>query len=459
MALPESGNIRPPRASLRETRNLTHRVLIVSPHFPPVNAPDHQRIRMSLPHFAEFGWEATVLAVSPEYVEALQDCSLGQTVPESTRVIRTRALPVKQTRRLGVGNLGVRALPYLRKAGDKILREEHFDLVYFSTTVFSVMSLGPRWQRRWGVPYVLDFQDPWFSSYVHGPNASPPGGAFKYGLSQRLSKILEPRTLRKASHVISVSPAYPEMLKRRYRWLPNGVFSVLPFGASEQDFECVQSSKIEQHCFDPSDGKKHWVYVGRGGSDMELAVRSLFQALSQARQTETSRWNDVMLHFIGTDYAPPGQGRKSIEPIAMECGVGDLVQEITDRIPYLEALRCMLDAQALLVLGSDDPSYTPSKLYPCILAKKPLLVVAHSESSAVDIIRETGAGTLVSFATAESSSEIARRITSTWFSSVLAQPKTSWGAFLPYTAREMTRTQCAIFDQCLATSRTELTAA
>ena len=26
------------------------RVLIVSPHFPPINAPDHQRVRMSLPY-------------------------------------------------------------------------------------------------------------------------------------------------------------------------------------------------------------------------------------------------------------------------------------------------------------------------------------------------------------------------------------------------------------------------
>src|SRR5882672_7859424 len=90
-------------------RNLTRRVLIVSPHFPPINAPDHQRIRMSLPHFAEFGWEPTVLAVSPEYVEAVEDRSLLRTVPESTRVIRTRAFPVKQTRHLGVGNLGLRA--------------------------------------------------------------------------------------------------------------------------------------------------------------------------------------------------------------------------------------------------------------------------------------------------------------------------------------------------------------
>ena len=32
------------------------RVLLVSPHFPPTNAPDHQRVRMSLPFYREHGW-------------------------------------------------------------------------------------------------------------------------------------------------------------------------------------------------------------------------------------------------------------------------------------------------------------------------------------------------------------------------------------------------------------------
>jgi hypothetical protein len=64
------------------------RVLIVSPHFPPVNAPDHQRVRMSLPYLGEFGWEAHVLAVDPRYVEGFRDPGLLQTVPDDVPVTR-----------------------------------------------------------------------------------------------------------------------------------------------------------------------------------------------------------------------------------------------------------------------------------------------------------------------------------------------------------------------------------
>ena len=124
------------------------RVLIVSPHFPPINAPDHQRVRMSLPYFEEFGWRPTVLAVRPEDTEGSADPWLEHTLPTNVEVIRTTALPVRWTRRIGLGNLGLRALVPFWREGNKLLGRERFDAVYFSTTMFPVMALGPWWRRR-----------------------------------------------------------------------------------------------------------------------------------------------------------------------------------------------------------------------------------------------------------------------------------------------------------------------
>ena len=67
-------------------------ILIVSPHFPPINAPDHQRVRMALPFFKECGWEPVVLAVNPEHVEGVRDPLLAQTLPSDLRVVWTEAL-------------------------------------------------------------------------------------------------------------------------------------------------------------------------------------------------------------------------------------------------------------------------------------------------------------------------------------------------------------------------------
>ena len=39
------------------------KVLIISPYFPPANAADMQRVRMSISYFSEFNWEPEVVSV------------------------------------------------------------------------------------------------------------------------------------------------------------------------------------------------------------------------------------------------------------------------------------------------------------------------------------------------------------------------------------------------------------
>lgn len=438
---------------------MSHRVLIVSPHFPPINAPDHQRIRISLPYFQEFGWEPHILTVHPDYIEGVHDPLLEQTVPSNITVTRTGALPIEYTRRVGLGNLGLRCLPYLLRAGNQILAQEKFTLVYFSTTMFPVMALGPRWCSRFGIPYVLDFQDPWLSDYSYGSGSKPPGGQLKYGFSQFIARVIEPLAMRHVSHAISVSPEYPKTLLRRYLWLREEQFTVLPFGAAKQDFELLPTLNVQQKIFELNDGKQHWVYVGRGGGDMAFALRSLFQALARVREQEPQKFSNLMLHFIGTDYAPEDRARKTIEPIAVECGVDDIVQEHTQRIPYFEALQCLLDADALIVPGSDDPSYTASKIYPYILAKKPLLAIFHEKSSVVNVLESTKAGTVVTFATGDDTIKVSQAIETNWLQSIPPlKPVTDWEAFMPYTAREMTRRQCTVFEQCLLSTNKPISA-
>src|SRR5579863_8000553 len=97
-------------------------VLIVSPCFPPSNTADMHRVRQSLPHFRAFGWEPVVLAVAPQFVEGVRDDLLLETIPDDIPVSRVPALPVGWTRKIGLGNLALRAFPYLYREGARILR-------------------------------------------------------------------------------------------------------------------------------------------------------------------------------------------------------------------------------------------------------------------------------------------------------------------------------------------------
>lgn len=435
---------------------MKRRVLIISPHFPPINAPDHQRVRMSLPYFKEFGWEAHVIAVQPDCVEGVRDTLLTKTVPDYIPVSYTKAIPVKQTRRIGLGSLGLRCFPYLLRTGDFLLNQQKFDLIYFSTTVFTTMALGVRWYRKYGAPYAVDFQDPWLDNYYQESGTPPPGGRFKYGFAQLQARFLEPRTLSKVSHIISVSPKYPEILQQRYPHLNPQQFTVLPFGAPESDFELLSSLNIQQTIFNPNDGKQHWVYVGRGGNDMALALRALFLGIQYHRRQNPEPWESIQLHFVGTSYAPKELAIKTIEPIAEEFGIAELVTEHTNRIPYFEALQVLTDSDAILIIGSNDSSYTASKLYPCVLARKPIFAIFHHQSSVVDILNRTQAGFAVTFTSNSQPKDLLPEVTA-GLRKLMSVPKefepdTNWSAFEPYTAKKMTQQQCSIFDKCVAST-------
>jgi hypothetical protein len=426
------------------------RVLIVSPHFPPVNAPDHQRVRMALPYLAEFGWQAHVLAVDPEDVEGFRDPDLLATIPPEVPVTRVRAIPFRRTRRLGLGSLGLRSRRSLRRAGDRLLAAGGFDLVYCSTTIFSAMTLGPRWKRCFRVPYVLDFQDPWVSDYYSRTGIRPPGGRLKYGLVQWLARREEPRAVRGAAHIVCVSPSYPDMLRARYPDVPAERFTVLPFGASERDMELAQARGMRTPAFDPGDGKVHWVYLGRGGADMARGLRALFSGLRALRESDP-RVSRLRLHFVGTSYAAGDRAEKTVEPLAREMGVGDLVEERPARIPYLDGLALMRASDAVLVVGSDDPGYSASKVYPCVLARRPVLAVLHAGSLPGRVLDCCQAGEVVEFTPEHPPEDLAGRVREA-LARLLDQPKgarvaTDWAAFAAYTARETTRRQCEVFDR------------
>ena len=434
---------RPPTPSLP-----VRRVLIISPRFVPSNAADMHRVRQALPYLKEFGWEPTVLAVTPDEVDALQDPLLERTLPADVEIVRTSAVPIRATRAVGIGSLEARALPFLASAGRGLLERRAFDLVFFSTTAMGVTVLGPRWHRRFGVPFVVDLQDPWYSQYYAESGVAPPGGRLKYALANALSRRLEPYVLRRAAHIVSVSPAYPRTLGERYGWFSETHTTVLPFGVPQKDFEVLDAVPVKNSVFDPGDGRRHWVYAGAAGPIMEKSLTALFMALARYRDRRPDAARDLRLHFVGTTYASGDQAQLSVVPIAERCGVADLVEERPHRIPYFESLQCLLDADALIVPGSDDPGYTASKLYPYILARKPLLAVFHRDSSVVDVLRDTGAGVVVPFGSRDEPADLARQIETDWFEpeAWTAAPETDWEAFEPYTAREMTRCLADVFD-------------
>jgi glycosyltransferase involved in cell wall biosynthesis len=369
------------------------RLLIVSPHFPPVNTPDMQRVRMSLPHFVDAGWEVVVLTVDDCEPLAPLEPELLATVPAPVRVVRCRIWSRRWTRFLGINNLGLRSWLQLCAAGGALLRERHFDLVYFSTTQFVLMPLGRLWWWAFGVPYVIDLQDPWLSDYYTQPGSPRPPGGWKYWLTHAAARWLEGWTLRKCAHIISVSPVYLETLARRYPWYRAEGGSTLTFGAPDADFAIAQARLARAPRLLPATSALKIVYAGRLGPDMEPALDVLFAAIARFKETPPP----FTLHFYGTSYAPAGRGEPTTRGLAARHGIGPLVREQPARIGYLDSLQLLLEADLILLLGSDDRAYSPSKVYPALLAGKPVAAITPSGSVLEGIIQSIGGAALLRF--------------------------------------------------------------
>jgi hypothetical protein len=342
---------------------------------------DMHRARMLADHLPEVGWDVEVLTTSIDFHQSLW-IEPETSVLRPNNVIIHEAKPSYDSlyRTLAMRSANWRALWPLYKLGVHLLRSRKFDLVYISTTQFNLFCLGRLWLRKVGVPYVLDFHDPWVretQTYI------TTNRAWKLLVSMKLAQMMEPYALRTASGIVSVSPNYIEEMARRYPELPGlqkTRHAVIPFGATKRDFIL---SMAKGHSRDSStSGTLDIVYVGAGRGIMAKSFRRVVQVLARQRQLNPDLINRVRIRLFGTyAYWKPGDVTE-LADIAQQNGVGDLVEEYPARIGYLKAMNLIREADGLLVLGVDDPAYMPSKLFTFALTGKPLLACLHRNSQA-----------------------------------------------------------------------------
>jgi len=402
-----------------------------------------QRIRMSLPYFKDFGWDAEVVVVDPRYSDIVKDELLLQSVPDDIEIHKVNAFNKNWTSKIGLGSIALRSLWFYLRGVNKLLRQKQYDLIYFSTTQFPVCILGAYWKRKFGIPYIIDMQDPWHSDYYHNkPKKQRPP---KYWFSYRLNKYLEPIAMRKVSGLVSVSNAYIETLKSRYPNLINVPAATITFGAFEKDMELVKNNSPAFNLLYKKNDKKKLAYIGRGGEDLRKSLTIFFEVFKRGLEQENELFEQFEMYFIGTSYAPKGLGKKTIEPVAKEFELEKYIVECTDRIPFYEGLFNLRHADGLLIFGSDDPQYTASKIYPYIMSEKPLLGLFHADSSAVKIINDCNAGKVI---TIDDDKGRSYNIIKAFLQQIIdnTHPSILWEKFEPYTASKMTQKQCELFN-------------
>jgi hypothetical protein len=419
-------------------------VLIVSPHFPPSTLAGVHRARHLAKHLPAHGWRPIVVRAHERHYSEPGDPALAALVPEKLEQARTGALPTALCRLVGVGDIGLRALPYLRHAIARLIATERPAAVLITGSPFYPMLLARRIARQFHIPVVLDFQDPWVSA--HGA-ARRPGS--KGWAAHRIAVALEPQAVRHAGFITAVSDLQNDEMAARYPWLDRRRMAAIPIGGDPEDFAALRAAPVASEVrLDPA--FVNFSYVGTFLPRAGPLVEQLFAALAQLRRETPDLAARLRLHFVGTSNQPDGAGGARVLPYARAAGVADLVSEVPRRLPYLEALSLIAGSNSLLLIGSDEPHYTASKIYPALLSGRPYLSLFHALSSAHAILSSAKGGRAIAFsdaaelqATIPALAEALQR---------LAADPGSFGkvrleAVAPYTAHEIAGRFAAVLDQ------------
>jgi hypothetical protein len=418
------------------------RVVIVAPNFPPSNLTSGHRARHFAMHLAKFGWQARILSVDPYYYEEKLDFELGKLIPAELEIIRSKALPSRPIRI--IGDIGIRAFWWHYQKLCALARKKSVDLVYILIPPNYSALLGYLIFRRFHIPYAIDYIDPW----VHPWPASERLFS-KAWFAYQLNRKLEPIALRKVSLITGVAPGYYEPLLKRYGWLASCRFLAVPYGAEEDDFRYLSEYPRSPYLFNPADGNFHIVYAGAMLPRAYSTLEALFHSIITLRQNNPALVKKLKFHFLGTGSSPRDEKSFTIKPISQKYGLLDIVTEHPARIPYLDVLNHLKYASAVLVLGSTEPHYTPSKIFQAILSRRPVIALLHAKSSAVDILQKVRIDTLVTFDSDRPSDscveEITRMITRIMQGSYSAQD-VDWDIFRNYSAEAMTKRLADAFD-------------
>ncbi len=382
----------------------TKKVLLVAHDFPPYRTSGVYRMTGLAKYLVPLGWNLTVLTA--EVRGGTQDPSLLRRVPAEIEIARARspqlahwedpaARALKSLGALSPRNNANRertADAWLRRAGEfvrscvyfpdkyvawvpfalakaiRLHRRNSFDVIYTSGPPRSSALIGLLLQSMLGVPWVLEFRDPWY------PSPRP----WRRRFEQRLHNLL----LRRADAVVTVTDGHARDLQEAWR-VPRRKLAVVRNGFDEDDFAHIQEDQSNPL----PDGFFHLSYFGeiyKGNTG------KFFLALSELANECPDLTRVLRLNVVG--YSGEELSRFENDP--------HLKAIVHSRgfVEHDEALHIM-QASDMLLLFWADPSFSrmavAGKTYEYLRTGRPILAVA--SKGEIQLLIERGeAGWVVS---------------------------------------------------------------
>jgi len=357
----------------------------VTLYFPPAGGGGVQRTLKFATHLPALGIETHVLAPDdPKWIHSDEDLQ----PPSQAWVHRARYVGPKGRKPAeelhgteGLERVATQARLAFRRvllpdenvtwnataipAAIRIVRAEGIQAVLTTSPPSSVHLIGAAVKRATGIPWVADLRDS-LVAHPHRRAERLPARVKEQG-----EHVVARLVARQADAIVAVGPAITEEARG---FSPRGRVVEIPNGCDFDDFAGLEHR--------PSDRLR----ITHAGSFFgKRSPRPFLEALAR------TGLEPVVARFVG-DF------RAADREWAEELGLGDRV-ELIPFAPRRRALELQRDSEALLLLipeaGGRGRGVLSGKVFEYLAAERPILALVPPDGAAADLLRETGAGTVV----------------------------------------------------------------
>jgi glycosyltransferase involved in cell wall biosynthesis len=345
------------------------RVLVLAYLFPPLGGAGVQRTLKFVRYLAPLGWQATVISTRSRDYPA-RDPSLLEEIPETTRVVRTPALPALRwlslvPYRLRLNRMfdyltwpdgGIGWSPFALMAALRAARQDRPAVIYSTSTPQGGHLVGLVVHRLTGIPWVADFRDEWATDAFR---ASQPRTL------ARLSARLERAITSNASRVVVAADYF--RLDGLSHYDPKRV--VIVNGVDDADLPVSAAPPTDRFVLS---------YVGTtyGIRDPSPALRALARLVEHG-EIDRDRFEVRLVGSMWLEGFQPPPGIR-VEQIGY--------------VEHARALEEMCSATALLLYVPSSSLAPSGKLFEYLASGRPLLCLAHPDNLASRLVRDWDAG-------------------------------------------------------------------
>lgn len=423
-------------------------ILFIAYYFPPSGGSGVQRSAKFVKYLSEFGITPIVLTVREEDAAYPEwDWALGNEIPPQVEVHRTKAfnpfalyarLTGKKKIDMPIGGAGKPTTPkgkieawiranlfipdprkgwikYAVQEAERLLKIHPIEVIYTTGPPHSTHLIGKILKKRYGLPWVADFRDPWteINYYEDLPHLQ---------IVKSIDKRLEGAVLNQADVLLTVSEALVDLLQSKVK-NPQKIKLI------RNGFD-LEIAKPGLHI--PID--KHVFILRYVGSLYDLRnPQILWQALAE-------------LSLPDLQFSVIGKVSEGVQQSIVDYGLSEKVI-LAGYVPHDEAARLMQSATALLLVIDKierSDNIMPGKMYEYLATGRPVLGLGNAQGNAADLLNALAAGKMFDHDDKEGLKAYILSLYTQWKNGHL-HPKNNAEALKPYSRRAQTEQLATIF--------------